>query len=93
MNINNATYLLLRHEFPLYMWGDLAVSLSLGSATQEIRGKPLDCLVLLIERWLATFHDIKWKDLIEAIRMSGQYVVANSLAKELGIKQTAADCR
>ena len=63
----------------------------LGSVTQEIRGEQMSCLVLLIERWLATFDDMKWENLIEAINLSNQVVVANSLAEELGIELKSND--
>ena len=83
-------FLLNKHKFSPAVWAKLAVSLKLSSAVDVIDKDKHDCdtkLIALVNRWVANDPDKSWNKLVSAIEMSNQEVVADKLAREVGLRK------
>ena len=90
LNADNVLYELMEHEFSPDMWERLAVGLKLSHAVSEINADQQTVyskLIALVNRWVANDPDKSWNKLVSAIKMSGQKVVADKLAQELGLRK------
>ena len=82
-------FLLNKHKFSPAVWAKLAVSLKLSSAVEVIDKDKHDCdakLIALINRWVDNDPDKSWNKLVSAIEMSDQEVVADKMAREVGLR-------
>ena len=88
LDANNAVYLLTKHKFPPAKWRNLAAGLKQISAIQTIEANSanaLSQLVALIIHWVANDKEKTWKKLVDAVNMSEENVIAEKLAKEVGV--------
>ena len=79
---------LTKHKFPPADWESLAVCLKLSHAVDEINANKQSVrskLIALIHHWVANDRDKSWDKLVTAIEMSDQEIVANKLAREVGL--------
>ena len=77
-----------KHGFPAYKWMNLATGLMMGGSVPKYYGLQNDLARLnaLVTDWTASAVEAgRWKALVTAVNMSGEKVVAQKLAKELGI--------
>ena len=89
LNADNVLYLLNKHKFSPAVWESLAMSLKLSTAVDEINADKQSVhskLIALVNRWVANDPDKSWNKLVSAIEMSDQKVVADKLAREVGLK-------
>ena len=77
---------LRQHGFPDYKWTDLAIGLMMGGTVEKYRGllNDHDKLGAMVTDWTA-IEPRKWETVVTAVRMSGQLIIAQNLAKDLGI--------
>ena len=90
LNADNVLFLLNKHKFSPAVWTKLAVSLKLSSAVEVIDKDKHDCdakLIALVNRWVTNDPDKSWNKLVSAIEMSDQEVVADKLAREVGLRK------
>ena len=88
-------FLLTKHKFPPAEWESLAVGLKLSHAVDDINADKQGVrskLFALVNHWVAKDHDKSWDKLVTAIEMSDQEIVANNLAREVGLKMTCKLC-
>ena len=86
---------LTKHKFPPADWESLAVGLKLYHAVDEINADKQGVrskLFALVNHWVANDRDKSWDKLVTAIEMSDQKIVANNLAKEVGLKMICELC-
>ena len=79
---------LKKHKFSPAVWEKLAVGLKLSSAVDVIDKDKHDCdtkLIALVNQWVDNDPAKSWKKLVSAIKMSDQDVVADKLAREVGL--------
>ena len=89
LNADNVLFLLNKHKFSPAVWESLAMSLKLSSAVDEINADKQSVrskLIALVNLWVANDPDKSWNKLVSAIEMSDQKVVADKLAREVGLK-------
>ena len=82
-------YLLNKHKFSSAVWAKLAMSLKLSHAVDVIDKDKQDCdskLIALVNCWVANDPDKTWNKLVSAIEMSDQKVVADKLARGVGLR-------
>ena len=90
---STAVYLLVKHEFPPAKWKDLAVGLMQAKAIQSIEadsGDAISQLVALIDHWMANDHKKSWEKLVDAVKMSKEKIIAEKLAKDVGVPYQGA---
>ena len=90
LNANNILYLLNKHKFSAAVWAKLAMSLKLSRAVDVIDKNKHDCdtkLIALVNLWVDNDPDKSWDMLVSAIEMSDQKVVADKLAREVGLRK------
>ena len=83
-------YLLKKHAFSPAVWEKLAVGLKLSSAVNEIDKDKHDCatkLIALVNLWVDNDPDKSWDMLVSAIKMSDHDVIADKLAREVGLRK------
>ena len=82
-------FLLNKHKFSPAVWKKLAVSLKFSRAVDVIDKDKHDCdakLIALVNHWVDNDPDKSWNKLVSAIEMSDQKVVADKLAREVGLR-------
>ena len=65
------------------------MGLKVSRAVEKIDKDKHDCdskLIALIHHWVDNDPDKSWDKLVTAIEMSNQKIVANNLAREVGLK-------
>ena len=90
LNADNVLLMLMKHEFSPAVWEILAVGLKLSHAVSEINADQPSVyskLIALVNHWVANDPDKSWNKLVSALEMSGQKVVADKLAREVGIRK------
>ena len=83
-------FLLTKCKFSPEKWKKLAVGLKVSHAVDKIDNDKHDCdgkLIALIHRWVDNDRDKSWDKLVTAIEMSDQKIVANNLAREVGLEK------
>ena len=93
LDAGNAVYLLIKHKFPPAKWRNLAIGLKQISAIQTIEANSanaLSQLVALITHWVANDKEKTWKKLVDAVVMSEESVIAEKLAKDVGVPYPGA---
>ena len=88
LNADNVLYLLKKHKFSPAVWEKLAVGLKLSSAVDVIDKDKHDCdtkLIALVNLWVDNDPYKSWDMLVSAIKMSDKKVVADNLAREVGL--------
>ena len=89
LNADNVLFLLKKHKFSPAVWEKLAVGLKLSSAVTVIDKDKHDCdtkLIALVNHWVDNDPDKSWNKLVSAIEMSDQKVLADKLAREVGLR-------
>ena len=89
LNVDNVLFLLKKHKFSPAVWEKLAVGLKLSSAVNVIDKDKYDCdtkLIALVNHWVDNDPDKSWDMLVSAIEMCDQEVVADKLAREVGLR-------
>ena len=80
---------LQKHKFPEHMWINLATGLMLGSRVPGIESENrsnLSRLIALVNHWTANYDEgSRWKTLVDAVNMCGEYIVARNLAQDVGV--------
>ena len=80
---------LQKHKFPKHKWMDLATGLILASRVAGIESEnssALSRLIALVNHWTANSDEgSRWKTLVDAVNMSGEYIVAKNLAQDVGV--------
>ena len=87
LDVNEASYYLIKHGFPPEKWKDLANGLKRAGATGTIEANNPDVsarLQALIRDWLANDKEPKWQTLVNAVRMCKETVIADKLAQDVG---------
>ena len=82
-------FLLTKHKFSSAYWEGLAVGLKLFHAVDEINANKQGVrskLYALVNYWVANDRDKSWDKLVTAVEMSDQKIVADNLAREVGLK-------
>ena len=83
-------FLLNKYKFSPAVWESLAVSLKLSHAVDEINADKQGVhskLIALVNCWVANDPDKSWNKLVSAVEMSDQNVIADKLAREVGLRK------
>ena len=93
LDSSNAAFFLTKHKFPPAKWRLLAIGLKQLDAIQTIGADSADTLsqlVALITHWVANDKEKTWKKLVDAVVMSEESVIAEKLAKDVGVRYPGA---
>ena len=94
LSADEALFCLSKHEFPPAKWKNLANGLKLAAATSTIEANAANvdgCLHALIIHWVANDPGATWQNLVEAVRMSNEKVIAEKLSQDIGASSTGTD--
>ena len=89
VNSDNVPFMLQKHNFPDHKWKKLARGLHLGGIVSGINSDEDDDsskLIALINHWVRNDADKSWEKLVSAMKMSAEKIVANNLARDVGIQ-------
>ena len=88
-NADTILHKLQKHKFPEHKWINLATGLKLASRVPGIKSENSDNLsrlIALVNHWTANYDEgSRWKTLVDAVNMCGEYIVARNLAQDVGV--------
>lgn len=85
-SINNAVYVLMKHNFPVEKWSTLASCLRRTTAIATItadHSSSHERLVALITRWIQDDPTASWTELVDAVEMCPLKVIAEKIANDV----------
>ena len=93
LDVDTVAHLLQEHNFPPHRWRLLATGLKQANVVPTIDADHKDVdgkLQALIAHWVANDPEKSWKKLVEAVKRSKEAVIAQKLAKAVGVPYPGA---